>query len=183
MPLPFPAGLTLFAQEAVSVSLGSAKPSPIATLLAVFIPITIISVPAILLGLRYARRERELEHAERMRALEMGLSLPRDAPFWTPNNTCIALGVVMPLALFVKALVASKADPLLVPYVWPVAAVLGGLGIVGGTLLALIRPRAATAPGPAAGGLAAKRHLDPDTYDTAGRRGWDAATARDSSHA
>ena len=49
------------------------------------IPIVGMSIPIILvpviLGLRHARLERELEHAERMKALELGRTLPKDEPF------------------------------------------------------------------------------------------------------
>jgi len=39
---------------------------------------------AIYLGIRHDKYKRELEHKERMRALELGRSLPGDAPGLTP---------------------------------------------------------------------------------------------------
>lgn len=182
MPPLLPAESILVAQaEAVHTTTGI-NWDLVSMLLAIMVPVAVIGIAGVVFGTRHARRERELEHAERLKALELGRTLPKDAPFWSPNNLCIALGVGMPMALFVLALVASQADPDLLPFIWPVAGALGGLGIIGGTLLALIRPGASGRPEP---GLeaAAKRPIDPDTYDTAGRRGWDAAAARGPDHA
>lgn len=132
---------------------------------------------------RSARRERELEHAERLKALEMGRTLPKDAPFWTPNNLCVAIGGVMPLALFVMAYFISQDNRELLPYVWPVAGALGGIGIICGTLVALILP-SVNRHEPHHAAAPVKDRVDPDSYDTAGRRGWDAVPgAQESSHA
>ena len=57
------------------------------------IPIVAMAIPIVLvpvvLGIRHARLERELEHAERMKALELGRTLPEDEPWWTPPRISV----------------------------------------------------------------------------------------------
>lgn len=177
MTLSILSGWSLLAQEAatahgVTITAGAdrAQVAILPVLLAVMVPAAVVILVAILYGIRHARFERELEHAERMKALETGQTLPQDAPYLTPNKLCLALGAVMPAALFVLALAASKADPDFMPFVWPVAGALGGIGIICGTLLALILPRQAT---PAERrGPGAKLASEPDAYDVASSRAW-----------
>ncbi len=186
MSLPILTGWLLFAQQASpAVTLpGGGRASSIEVVLvtmAILVPFAIIAVLGIILLSRHARRERELEHAERLKALETGRTLRQDASFWTPYTLCVAIGVVMPMALFGTAYFASQADAALLPYIWPVAGALGGIGIICGTLMALIlKPSNPTEPDHAPD----KGRMDPDTFDTAGRRGWDAGPSlQQSNHA
>ena len=56
----------------------------------VLIPIVALAIPIVLvpvvLGICHARNERELEHSERMKALELGRALPGDESRWTPRG-------------------------------------------------------------------------------------------------
>lgn len=174
MTLPIPDGFALFAQEAfahggVVVERTAAFGVAEFVIFLVFLVGGII-ITAVVLGTRYARYERELEHAERMKALETGRTLPKDAPFWTPNRLCVAIAGAMPIALFVLAFVASGFEHELMPYAWSVAGALGGIGIICGTLLALLLPRVEvpTTPSPST----SKPLGDPDAFDVVSSRAW-----------
>src|SRR5690348_15478847 len=62
-------------------------------------------------GRRGARRRQERAHAERMKALEMGLPVPGADPHWPRACTCIAIGAVAPLGIFVLAFLATIMGP------------------------------------------------------------------------
>jgi hypothetical protein len=103
------------------------------------IPIAGMAIPLILvptiLVLRHARLERELEHAERIKALELGRTLPQDEPRWTPARICVAIGAGVPIGVFGLAFLASQTvnDP---QPVWVAAGFIGVAGVVCGTFLA-----------------------------------------------
>ena len=80
----------------------------------IIIPIVGMAIPIVIvpvaLGIKYARRERELEHAERMKALELGRTLPQDEPLWSPGRLCLAIGVGVPIGVFGFAWLASGGE-------------------------------------------------------------------------
>lgn len=135
------------------------------------IPIVGISLPVILvpviLGLKHARLEREMEHAERMKALELGRTRPQDEPWWSPARICVAIGAGVPVSAFAFALLASTA----VGYesgVWFAASTVGVAGVVCGSLLAV---KHFNQQAQARDRIAAKPPVDADAFDFAGRRG------------
>lgn len=74
-------------------------------------PILIVGVGFGLLALlvtaiwfsRSLQRQQEWDHAERMKALEMGFYVPpRDSP-WPRTIACVSIGVIIPLGTFVCA--------------------------------------------------------------------------------
>lgn len=157
---------------------------------ALMIPIFAIAVP-VALGCHHAARKRQLEHVERMKALEMGLPLP-GASAW-PAVLCIAIGAVVPIAALVVGLVATilhtggrggqlaHMGPDIVFWdhvrstnyyavVWTGSGAVGVAGIVGGTLLAL-KLLGSRSRGRDAATAAKAAQFDPDAYDTVGRRG------------
>src|SRR5262245_49333221 len=103
------------------------------------IPIAGIGLPIVLvpviLGIRHARYERELEHAERMKALELGRTLPRDEPWWTLPRISVAIGAGVPAAVFFCAFLASGElhDP---EVAWVGASLVSLASVVCGTILA-----------------------------------------------
>src|SRR5262245_9376176 len=105
-------GLALFGQAAPpsAVAAGLSPLAVIGIVLAGGAVLAVILVPVVL-GLRQARIERELEHAERMKALELGLSLPKDAPFWSPLRLSAAIGAGVPVAAFGIAFVTTVSVP------------------------------------------------------------------------
>jgi hypothetical protein len=98
------------------------------------LPIIALGLPVILvpivMGIRHARIERELEHAERMKALEQGRTLPGDEPWWSPARVCVAIGAGVPVGTFGIAFLANDTNA------WIAAGLVGGAGVVGGTILA-----------------------------------------------
>ena len=63
------------------------------------IPLAGIALPVVLvpviLCIKYARYERELEHAERIKALELGRTLPKDEPWWTLPRIAVPTLVIV----------------------------------------------------------------------------------------
>src|SRR5215208_2675451 len=97
--------------------------------------IPIILVPTVL-GLRHARLERELEHAERMKALELGRTLPKDESWWSPSRISVAFGLGVPAFVFLCAVKAS-AEPHAWPVlIWTATSIVGLAGVLSGAVLA-----------------------------------------------
>jgi hypothetical protein len=132
----------------------------------VALAIPMILVPTILV-IRHARLERELEHAERMKALEVGRTLPQDEPRWTPALICVAIGAGVPIGVFGMAFLASSTIRDTQP-VWVSAGFVGVAGVLGGTFLAgryftqFAQPKASAH---------VKPDVDADAFDVAGQRG------------
>ncbi len=135
------------------------------------IPIVAILLPAILvpsiLILKYLARKRDYQHAERMRAIELGHPLPR-SEFW-PALTAIAIGGVVPFGTFFFAFLATVINGS-VNGVWECAGFVGVTSVIGGTILAhrlIGRSHQAVDVPPASH---AKPAFDPDAYDMIGQR-------------
>jgi hypothetical protein len=147
------------------------------------------AVPVIF-GIMQANRKRELEHLERMKALEMGLVPPGETAW--PVGACIAIGAGVPIAALVVALAATlnppskylafeeRADWLAqnstdyFGLVWGCAAGVGIIAVIVGGILTwrvLSRSRSATLTAIPPYPTNAKTLLDPDAFDTVGRRG------------
>lgn len=133
------------------------------------IPIVGMSIPILIvptaLAAKRAQRERELEHAERMKALQLGRTLPRDEPWWTPARLGLALGLGVPSSVFACAAVVTLATG----YhsgIWLAAAVVGSAGVVWGSDLARRGPAEQAAPA-----HSAKPSVDEDAFDVVGARG------------
>jgi len=142
----------------------------------ILIPLAGIALPVVLvpviLSIRYARRERELEHAERIRALELGRTLPGDEPWWSLPRISVAIGVGVPASVFFCAWQASQgqADPRVA---WIAAGIVGLTAVVCGSALSawhfLVRDQAAHPGHP--GDAHAKARFDADAYDVVSSRG------------
>jgi hypothetical protein len=138
------------------------------------IPIAGMAIPLILvptiLVLRHARMERELEHAERIKALELGRTLPQDEPWWTPARLCVAIGAGVPIGVFGLAFLASQTVVDAQP-VWVAAGIVGVAGVVCGTFLAG-RYLTHGCPSRLVVNLGqAKPELEADAFDVVGSRG------------
>ncbi len=136
-------------------------------LVALLIPIIIVPTA---MGFKHARLLRELKHAERMRAMELGRTLPEDEPWWSPSRLAAGIGLGVPLgSLLVALMVASDSPPQRDP-VWVAAGIIGLGGVIGGTLLAghqITARRKAEATYPSNG----KPVYDPDAFDVVSSRG------------
>jgi hypothetical protein len=134
----------------------------------------------LILLIRNAQRRREWDHAERMKALEMGLPVPpRDSP-WAKASVCIAIGVVVPLLAFGFTAGAYHDRPGAPDELWIVPGFVTPTCVVVASILAgvLFRDGSRSAdpedversnarqPGPIV-----KSSHDPDAFDVVGRRG------------
>jgi hypothetical protein len=146
----------------------------------VVIPMMGIMLPLILvptiLRMKFAQRRREWAHKERMRAMELGLTLPdeRPATFW-PSLAAIAIGAGVPISSFVFAWLARLTTGS-GENVYAAAVGVGVIAVLCGTILAARAQgscghKKSRADGDAIDGLAKPAHFDPDAYDTVGRRG------------
>jgi hypothetical protein len=144
----------------------------------------LVAIPAILLligvslfvAIRNGQRRREWEHAERMTALQMGLPVPpRDAP-WAKAAVSIAVGLGVPLVAFGFTYLAFTDKPAAAPQIWIAPGVVGGLSVIGASILAgsLFQGGSRSAPMAAADrrhGPGMKPTHDPDALDVVGSRG------------
>jgi hypothetical protein len=137
------------------------------------IPIAAIVLPVVLvpiiLGIRQARHERELEHAERMKALELGRTLPRDESWWSLPRIGVAIGGGVPAVVFFCAWQASETldDPL---PAWIAATVVGLAAVISGSVLSARHYLRGSGPAEI-GGNNGKLHVDEDAYDVVSSRG------------
>jgi hypothetical protein len=136
------------------------------------LPICAFGLPVVLvpviMGIRHARIERELEHAERMKALELGRTLPQDQGWLNLPRISVAIALGVPAAVFHCAWQASQSLSEPEP-AWIAAGIVGVTAVVCGSgLTALHFFRGHQAAG--AGGQA-KSHFDADAYDVVSARG------------
>ncbi len=101
-------------------------------IVAVMIPIVVVPTS---LYFKHARHVRDLEHAERMKALSMGRSLPQDEPWWSPPRLCLMIAAGVPASVFLIAGMASDSVGFH-EEIWIAAAMVGLAGVVSGSLLA-----------------------------------------------
>lgn len=130
------------------------------------IPIVGMAIPMVIvpaaLGIKQARRERELEHIERMQALQLGRTLPRDEPWWTPGRLGLAIAVAVPLGVFACAAVATAAEGYHAG-IWITAGLVGCVGVEKGSSLArrgTVQPARPEKP-----------VVEDDAFDVVGARG------------
>jgi hypothetical protein len=138
---------------------------------ALVLPVVAMGVPVVLvpiiMGIRLGRHERELQHAERMKALQLGRTLRIDEPWWTPARISVAIGAGVPICVFFFAWLASGHEHFQTP-IWLSAGLVGVSAVVGGTTLAHRNlSRAQDGPSTANGHLA-KPTFDAEALDVAG---------------
>jgi hypothetical protein len=127
--------------------------------------IPIIVVPTAL-AFKHARRVRELEHLERMRAIELGRLQPGDESWSTPARIVTSIGAGVPIASMIIAFLESQQHGYRFE-TWFFCGCTALAGVIGGTCLAsryLLVPREAD---PAA----SKPVYDPDAFDVVSSRG------------
>jgi hypothetical protein len=128
----------------------------------------IVLVPTIMV-LSHRKRRREMEHVERMKALELGLPTP-GTESW-PASVCIAIGAGVPIGAFFLAWLAGMEHSGSGQNYWETAAPVGVVGILCGTFLSTrLLPSRSKSQRPAVDAHA-KPAYDPDAYDVVSRRG------------
>jgi hypothetical protein len=138
------------------------------------IPIVGMLIPIIIvptaLGIKHAKLLREVEHAERMRAMELGQTLPGDQSL-TPGSVAVFIGAGVPIAAMVIAWMAGRSiheeGPL--EAIWMTAGMVGLGGVICGTVLGA--QQFSKRDQAAAVSAEEKLAFDPDAYDVVGRRG------------
>jgi hypothetical protein len=141
---------------------------------ALVIPILALVIPIVLgpvaLGLRHARLLREREHEERMRALELGRTLPQDESWATPGRICMAIGAGVPVGVFVCAWLATAAVGFR-EGIWLPAMSVAVTAVISGSILSG-KHFAQRAEAERGGSEAfAKQAFDADAYDVVSSRG------------
>ena len=142
----------------------------------VVIPIIALLIPMVIvptaLAFKHARYLREVEHAERMRAMELGRTLAEDES-WTPASIALTIGAAVPMASMLIAWLATRSMNMVdapIEIIWKMAGMVGLGGVICGSVLAsqlfLKGDRAATVTAPDE-----KPAYDPDEFDVVGRRG------------
>lgn len=145
-------------------------PSPFWIALAgLLIPMVIVPVA---LGMKHARFDRQLEHTERMKALELGRKLPGDEAWWSPALIGLAFGVLVPIGVFAFAFLAVQADPQRSVDAWAAATIVAIAGVFSGARIVrrhfeLEASRTYRQDDAAQ----AKSAFDADTFDVVGTRG------------
>lgn len=132
------------------------------------VSIPVVVVPAVMLS-KWAITKRQLEHAERMKALELGLTLPGDEPWWSPPKIAVGLGVIVPLGVFFLAWLASESLGS-EPRIWIAAMIVGTTGVGCGTTLA-VRYLAHREQVLMTADRYDKPFVDEDAFDVVGTRG------------
>jgi hypothetical protein len=139
---------------------------------ALLIPILALMVPIVVapvaIYFKFEKAKRELEHAERMKALEFGRTLPGDETWSSPGRISLAIGAGVPVCVFGLAWLTSQAVGFRSD-IWQGASMVGCTSVICGTILAAktFSHRAREA----ATAMYQKPSLDPDAYDVAGSRG------------
>jgi hypothetical protein len=124
---------------------------------------------AIHFGIRHDKYKRELEHKERMRALELGQSLPGDAAWLSPARLSLLLVGGVPIGIFAFASFATVQIGFHSDF-WIAAAIVGLGSVVCGSVLAALSSARTDQSYPSAE-LALKPQIADDAYDVVSARG------------
>lgn len=135
----------------------------------------VLGVVPIVLGIRQKERLRRLQHAERLRALEMGVPLPADVAW--PAAICIALGGLTPVGALGVALIATlvlrdqPGGPGLTLIIWGAALIVSITALRASATLAHRLFDGLRFPGESLRTATKPLAFDPDAFDTVSRRG------------
>lgn len=125
---------------------------------------------AVHFGIRLERTKRELEHKERMRALELGRSLPGDGSWLSPLRAGVLVAAVVPIGVIGFASLSSLA----IGYqegTWQVAGVVSCFAVVCGTLLTSLASARQLQTSLASAPRVDKEQVEDDAYDVVSARG------------
>jgi hypothetical protein len=137
-------------------------------ILALLIPIVIVPTA---LGLRLARQHREMEHKERIKALELGRTLPQDEPWCTPARISLVIAAGVPVGAFGFACMATAAAGFQED-IWMSAMSVSVVSVISGSILAAKHfAQRAQAEARVQAEDAKLAVDDADAYDVVGRRG------------
>jgi hypothetical protein len=126
-----------------------------------------LGTTAVISHFRHERRKRELEHIERIRALELGRTLPQDEPWLSPTKVGAFLATIVPIGVFVPAWLTTwfaRYDE----NIWIAAAMVGLAAVICGSILVASSHKKSARSSETA---TAKPILEEDAYDVVSSRG------------
>jgi len=129
-----------------------------------------IAYYAIHFGIRLERTKRELEHKERMRALELGRSLPGDGSWLSPLRVGFAIALGVPAAVFGFATLSTQA----VGYhgdIWQAAGIVSVFAVACGSVVVCLSAVRQAQPEGEHVGQEGKSQVEEDAYDVVSARG------------
>lgn len=133
------------------------------------IPLAALAIPIIVaptaMAFKHAAKLRDLEHAERMRALELGRFNPADESWSVNGRIGAGIGAGVPIVALITAMVATLEGGFH-EEIWMSSGMVGVAGVICGTVLAA-QARSAAAKDQSA----AKPVYEPDAFDVVGSRG------------
>ena len=151
-----------------------------------FIGLFMLSITAlfalpIVLRFRRERRKRELDHIERMRALEVGRPYPGEKrinlaalpPSAIPYMIAVAIGALVPVAVFGCALISTLIGGFHKD-TWIAAGMVGLASVISGSILAGTVFQSSQSTGESENSRSifnSKPHVDEDAYDVVSSRG------------
>src|SRR3954449_10341927 len=124
---------------------------------------------AIYMGIRHDRYKRELEHKERMLALELGRPLPGDISWLSTQRIGFLMGAVVPVCLFGLSGLLTQTHGFH-PNIWESSSIVGALAILSGAVLVVIGG-ANESRNPGVGPRGEKVPVEDDAYDVVSARG------------
>jgi hypothetical protein len=126
-----------------------------------------IAVLAIAGHFRHERRKRELEHLERMRAFELGRTLPQDEPWLSPTRLAAMIGMGVPLGAFASAGIATIVGGFH-EGMWIATALVGTASAIAGSVVATQAQSRRKTSDPLE---SSKPYVEEDAYDVVSSRG------------
>jgi hypothetical protein len=144
-----------------------------------FFLMVVVGLP-VFLHFRGERRKRELDHIERMRAIEVGRAFPGELknsllglPKWAvPYLIALCIGAAVPLGVFICACLATIITGFH-DLVWLASGLVGLGAVISGAVLASVtfQTTSEDAPDHSASYVDSKPLIDEDAYDVVGSRG------------
>jgi hypothetical protein len=132
--------------------------------------IPIVIVPTVM-AFRFAQRKREMEHAERMKALELGRAPTQDEPWYNPARIALSIGAGVPVKVFIVAWLASASIGAR-EEIWMGAFLVAVTSVICGSILAAKHfNQRAKAEAEASAFYSHKLAVDDDAYDVVSSRG------------
>jgi hypothetical protein len=129
-----------------------------------------IAYIAIISGMRQERRKRELEHKERMQALELGRNLPGDSPWLSPLRAGVLIATIVPIGVFGVAFLTTRAIDFR-PDIWQSAGLVSVFALACGSVVSCLaflkRPYSETQDA----GQIGKVTVGEDMFDVVSSRG------------
>ena len=126
-----------------------------------------IAALAIVLGIRHDWRKRELEHLERMRAMELGRKLPQDEPWMSPAKIGAAVAILVPIGAFISVYRATEVAGYHEP-MWLAVVIVGVAAVISGSVVVATSTKKGATPSETA---SAKPIIEEDAYDVVSSRG------------